>query len=56
MGYLYRNDGVAECAMPWNKDSMVGISIPAAVRGHPIFQAQKDERHHGVHKQSNCVR
>ena len=42
---------MAECAAPWNKDPMVGTSIPAAVWGHPIFPAQKDERHQKVHPQ-----
>ena len=42
---------MAECAAPWNKDPMVGTSIPAVVWGHPKSPAQKDERQQGVHPQ-----
>ena len=36
---------MAECAVSWTEDLMVGSSIPAVAQGYLIFPAQKDERH-----------
>ena len=40
---------MAECAVSWTEDLMVGSSIPAVAPGYLIFPAQNDESHLGAH-------